>query len=925
MAAVNDAPWRMIGRDDLVTELSDGARNAASPLTVVTGDAGAGHTSLLRAVAAELSAHEVTTVPITCARADRDLPYAVLFRVLTRFGALEDGPAVARWPVRRLVAKLSESAPGESPATAAELATAVFAVVRHQAPVVLIDDAHWLDPATARVFGQLATFFGTGACTVVAAMRWTGSAPGPAGLFSGLTADGLVRRVLLRPLTEQQAAKVLAGILRARPDTELVRTLCAESRGNPSALTTAAAAYQASGRIRVVDRTAYLLPQPEPLALPEDHPLLGPVHDAGAHGTAVAGATAVLAPLGELAPRLTAAALGLDEEEVQTTLRRLVDGRVLVRGRNRLRFRLPLLRTALEAGLPPYRRRKLAALAVEAVWDGTGHIDGDLADIALPDWLAAAGPLVDPDRSSGELLARGGAMLFTDGVLAERWLDAAARRVRDPAMKAHALMAVSAARAVHERMSGTAATALTVLTEHAAHLAPEQIQEMAIVYLCGLCAVGDERALRSVADGRAPALPGGPAVSAVNRAFALMLLSRWRAGRDHLVATADIWRGGSAVTADFGEMFLGGAGVMLGDLRQLRRMLDDPGQWRARHLPQHRFEQIRYEANMLLMLGELGTAMRLLDSTGTPVESLSGPDHFLAKWLRGEWRDAMEVARRSIVESVTAARPLAPVMMLHGAIRILGGQGWMSRAAEMAASARSAHRHLTHLIDHAEAMTLRVRGDQVGATALLRSALRTADDNGFVLGTEQMWAELATAEHNLGNREAALRAVERGRGLADELGTDRARIASLLARAHVLGDLTAAEEAVRLAEERREMPHENGNVFMRAAMAGIRPKQLLPRAYELFGEADALLWRARLRARMRERGVPVPGRAVTTLENERLLAILVAEGLSNREVASTLGTSEKSVEGQLTRLFSRIGYHSRVELAAAALTGEFPG
>ncbi|WP_215544404.1 AAA family ATPase [Amycolatopsis sp. CA-230715] len=922
---MNTAPWRMIGRDDLVTELSEGARNAASPLTVVTGDAGAGHTSLLRAVEAELTADGTTAVPITCTRADRTLPYAVLFRVLTRFGALEDGPAVARWPVRRLVAKLSEAAPGESPATAAELATAVFAVVRHQAPVVLIDDAHWLDPATARVFGQLATFFGTGACTVVAAARWAGSAPEPAaGLFSGLTADGLARRVLLRPLTGPQCAEVLRDVLRARPDADLVRTLRAESRGNPAALTAAVTGYRAAGRIRVVDRTAYLLPWREPLALPESHPLLGPVRDAGPHGIAVAGATAVLAPLGELAPRLGATALGLDEEEVQTTLRHLVDARVLVRGRTRLRFRLPLLRAALEAGLPPYRRRNLAALAVEAVWDGTGHIDGDLADVALPDWLADAGSLVDPDRSSGELLARGGAMLFTDGGLAERWLDAAARRVRDPAMKAHSLMAVSAARAVHER-PGAAASTLTVLTEHAAHLSPEQLQEMAIVYLTGLCAEGDQRALREIADGRAAPLPGGPAVATVNKAFALMLVARWREGRDHLLATADIWRRGTAVTADFGEMFLGGAGVMLGDLRQLRRMLDDPGRWRARHLPQHRFEQIRYEANMLLMLGELGTAMRLLESTGTPEDSLPGPDRFLTKWLRGEWRDAMEVARRSIVDGVTSARPLAPVKMLHGAIRILGGQGWLGRAAEMAASARSAHRHLAHLIDHAEAMTLRVRGDRMGATALLRSALRSADDSGFVLGTEQMWAELAAAEHDLGNREAALRAVERGRGLADSLRTDRARLASLLARAHVLGDLGAAEEAVALAEERDGMPHENGNVFMRAAMAGVRPKQLLPRAYELFGEVDALLWRARLRARMRERGVPVPGRAITTLENERLLAILVAEGLSNREVASTLGTSEKSVEGQLTRLFSRIGYHSRVELAAAALTGEFPG
>ncbi|MCK1812910.1 hypothetical protein MTQ13_01220 [Streptomyces sp. XM4011] len=37
-----------------------------------------------------------------------------------------------------------------------------------------------------------------------------------------------------------------------------------------------------------------------------------------------------------------------------------------------------------------------------------------------------------------------------------------------------------------------------------------------------------------------------------------------------------------------------------------------------------------------------------------------------------------------------------------------------------------------------------------------------------------------------------------------------------------------------------------------------------------------------------------------------------------------LGCSEKSVESRLTRLFKRAGYRSRVELASAILTGDYP-
>jgi DNA-binding NarL/FixJ family response regulator len=58
-------------------------------------------------------------------------------------------------------------------------------------------------------------------------------------------------------------------------------------------------------------------------------------------------------------------------------------------------------------------------------------------------------------------------------------------------------------------------------------------------------------------------------------------------------------------------------------------------------------------------------------------------------------------------------------------------------------------------------------------------------------------------------------------------------------------------------------------------------------------------------------------------ENERLLATLVTDGLTNRELATVLGASEKSVEGRLSRLFQRTGYRSRVELASAVLTGDY--
>ncbi|MEV6028397.1 LuxR C-terminal-related transcriptional regulator [Streptomyces sp. NPDC052036] len=72
---------------------------------------------------------------------------------------------------------------------------------------------------------------------------------------------------------------------------------------------------------------------------------------------------------------------------------------------------------------------------------------------------------------------------------------------------------------------------------------------------------------------------------------------------------------------------------------------------------------------------------------------------------------------------------------------------------------------------------------------------------------------------------------------------------------------------------------------------------------------------------MREAGRTVPGRKQATSENEQILATLLAEGLTNRHIATVLGLSEDAVANRLTRLFARTGLRSRTEVVKAVLTG----
>ncbi|WP_433872828.1 AAA family ATPase [Saccharopolyspora sp. CA-218241] len=913
-------------RTALVHEVCAAVRAGDPPLTLLAGEPGSGRTSLLDAVADELAGTGTRVLRVRLGEDDAIGGHGLLYRLLAELEFADGRPpssADRENSALGLVARWGEAGRGPaSPTALPPLAGVLSAAVRGHVPLaVLVDDAHWTDAGTASLLDQFVRRLARPGCALVATWRcWPPTGPDDhhrAAAVRRLVAAGSARMIALRPLTRSETGSVIAESVRANPGSELVDRLHADSRGNPAALAATIEAHRESGALRVVDRHAYLQRAIESRPLPGGHPLLTALRDAGELCWSVARAMAVLAPLGDAAAGLVAEALELDPAVVDVALRRLRAGRVLV-GSAGLRFRIPVLRQALEHSLGPYERQRLAALAVRAVWDGVAApADGTY----LPDQLVAAGRLVDPERATAELLAAADAAMFTDGLRTVRWLRALVDRVHEPEQRARALLAHSAACAIHNRLEEGVDTARAVLVEHAAHLSAETLQETEIVYAIALAACGDRAELRRLAAGDVP-VPGGPANELVTRAYALLMLGRGVEGDALLREHEATWAVANPVTADMANLYRGGLGVQTGDLGVLRRFLADPAAWRSREAPRHRFEQVRYEVDMLLVLGELDEAMRVLRANGIDIEQLHSTDQSLLRVLRGEHSAALDAARRSIAEGVYSSRPFIPVAVAHEAAGVLVGRGWLTRAHELTGVVRGMH--LDHLLDHADARCLRALGDDDGADELLRAALRDADERGFVFGTDRMWSELALREHALGDQERAERCVRRLAGVAAALGTGRAEIAHLIARARVHGDRAAGEAAVRRARE-RGMPDESAWTFTRAALSGIDPKRLLPEAYALFGELDALLWRARLRSLLREHRVPVPGRSTTTAENERLLAVLVTEGLPNRRLAVLFGTSEKSVESRLTRMFARLGYRSRVELAAAMVAGEHPG
>lgn len=99
-------------------------------------------------------------------------------------------------------------------------------------------------------------------------------------------------------------------------------------------------------------------------------------------------------------------------------------------------------------------------------------------------------------------------------------------------------------------------------------------------------------------------------------------------------------------------------------------------------------------------------------------------------------------------------------------------------------------------------------------------------------------------------------------------------------------------------------------------------RQSLEGARELFEHLGARLWAERTRDELGRIGGRAPSRDGLTPSEQRV-AMLVAEGRTNREVAASLVVAERTVEGHLSRVYAKLGIRSRTELARrlAVVTG----
>ncbi len=111
--------------------------------------------------------------------------------------------------------------------------------------------------------------------------------------------------------------------------------------------------------------------------------------------------------------------------------------------------------------------------------------------------------------------------------------------------------------------------------------------------------------------------------------------------------------------------------------------------------------------------------------------------------------------------------------------------------------------------------------------------------------------------------------------------------------------------------------------YLRRARRRVDARAHLRDALEVFEDLGATNWAERARTELRASGETARRRDVTTTSDltaqERQVAGLVRQGLSNRDVAARLFVSPRTVDFHLRNVFSKLGVASRAELTALPL------
>ncbi|SNY53522.1 regulatory protein, luxR family [Paractinoplanes atraurantiacus] len=877
--------------------LIDGARGGVSAALVVCGEAGIGKTAL----AGSLDTTGVRVLRAVGVQSESDFPYAGLHQLLgdLRADQLPEPQRIALETALGL-----RSAPPPSPFL---VGLAVLGVLADEGPLFcLVDDAQWLDEASRRVLTFAARRLASEGIAFVFVTRSAGAD------FEGLP------RLELGGLAEPEA-RALLGRAPSETDPRVLDRFLVEAAGNPLALRELPRALRytdpAGGATPLTARIEQsLLSQLQPLPEPAHQLLLLAAAD----------------PTGDpdlLRRAMRSAGLGPEVADAVEQAGALTIG-------SGVWFRHPLVRSAVYgAASAADRRRAHAVLA--------GALDDDPDQRAWHRGQAATEPdeeiAAELTASAGRARGRGGA------AAAAALLERAAALSPEPAGRVRRRLAAAQSRldsgapqrasllltgdfpterdaAVADRLRAQVAyqtsrdssvaydllAAARRLTGPEPELARTTYHEamFTAVFASGLPS-SDARQRRAEV-GRAvldaisedSAHPvdmlvrGQALVGAGDRAAALPVLRRAVAGLldgpHDLIAPQ--WLGCDCTAA-----------IDLWDLQSFRTLADrQVTAARAGGLLLSLPVALSFAGSAALAEGRLADATALADEIDL-INDLTGhpfPRHI--RLLTAAWRGDAEATRRHAEEIRTGA--------------VARGDGSVLSIA--------------HFAEAIVANGLGRYGEAVSAGSAELPHIREVSYSSRILG------ELVEAAVRVGDRDLATRALAELTDLTEAVGGDWALGSLAAARALTSADGEGHHREAIERFGRAGMTVYEGRArlsygeWLRRNRRRVDAREQLRAAHQRLTEQGATAFAARAGLELAATGETARSRKAAVDDEltvqELNVARLARDGLSNREVATRLFISVRTVEHHLRGVFQKTGIRSRTELAEA-LEDRFPG
>jgi DNA-binding CsgD family transcriptional regulator len=887
--------------------LLTGIRSGRSGALVVRGEAGIGKTALLEHFVEEAAG--CTVARATGVQADMELPFAGLHQLFgSMLGPLERLPSPQREAVEVAFGLRSGPAPDRFEVGLAMLG--LLAEAGEQEPLVcVVDDAQWLDQASARTLAFVARRLMAESVAMVFAVR----DPADEQTFAGLP------ELIVGGLNDEDARGVLGWGIAGRVDARVVDRIVAETRGNPLAL------LELPRGLSVAELAGgFGVSSAQPLAARLEQSFLGRVRSMPDQTQRLL-LLAAAEPAGDPALLLRAAELvGLGVEAATPA-----EAVGLIELAAQVRFHHPLVRSAIYRAAPLADRQAVHRALAEAT-DAQADPDRQAWHRAQAALGADEDLAAELERSADRAQARGGlaaaaafleraAALTPDrGLRARRALAAAEARylagsphaaltLLEGAASApmDALGAAIAQRlrgriALHLGRSGEAAPVLFDAARRLESLDPglardTHLEALHAAAVAGRLGMGMRDA--ATAARTAPAAPGERPSDVLLDGLAVRFTDGVRAGAPILkLALAALLDGNGDYEEDVRWPWLA--------CRVAADVLDDET-W---HLLAGRYVLIARRAGALGVLpialmhlslmhvfeGKLDTAAALVEEIDSMMDATGGGRISVPKLMlaacQGDEAQASALIDEAELEATARGQGFVLTFAEHARAVLHNGLGQYAAAldnAQRASAQDELHASAWSLSELVEAAA-RSGKPELAADALERLRERTrAAGTEWALGIEARCAALLSDD---ATAEVLYRdAIER-------LG--HCRVALDLARAHLLyGE------------------------WLRRRGRRVDAREQLRSARASFAEMGAQAFVQRAERELLATGETARKRSIETSDDltphEARIARMARDGASNQDIATELFVSRKTVEYHLHKVFTKLGISNRQQLSRA--------